>query len=318
MLLGRFTQHGERQPEVRLGVLIDEAHLLDVTSVVDEFACTADVMTALITAGEPALESVRTKVRRPAANDVHCLEQLRLLAPLRPSRMRNFSVYNGHIRNAFQAAVEMRAGRLAGRIFAATNLIPPRRWYRSPSYYKGNHLSVIGPHDDIVAPSYTQQLDYELELAVVIGKSGSDVAPIDVDDYVFGYTMLNDVSARDMMARELISGMGPAKSKDFDTGNVLGPWIATTDEIDNPRALRGCISVNGERQSQCTTLDMYHGIDSIVGEASRAETLYPGELIGTGCCTSGSGIERKTFLRVGDVVEMTLGPLGTQRNRIVG
>ncbi|MCX2714029.1 fumarylacetoacetate hydrolase family protein [Mycolicibacterium sp. J2] len=318
MLLGRFAPLGAQFSDVRLGALIDPGHLLDVTNALGKFASPAEPMTALVGAGEPAMDAVRSTVRTPAMADVHSLEEVQLLAPLSPCRMRNFSVYDGHIRNAFRAAVELRAGSVAGRVFAAANLVPPRRWYRRPTYYKGNHLSVIGPHDDIVAPSFTQQLDYELELAVVIGKSGSNIAPSDADDHIFGYALLNDVSARDLMAAELLSGMGPAKSKDFDTGNVLGPWIATADEIDNPRALRGSVNVNGEPQSQCTTFDMYHGVDAILAEASRGETLMPGEVIGTGCCTGGSGIEHKTFLQVGDVVEMTLGPLGTQRNRIVG
>lgn len=318
MLLGRFTHVDNESPDVRLGVLIDPQRVLDVTAVLDDCAPAADVMASLIVAGESALDAVRAKVKRPALAAVHDVERVRLRAPLAPCRMRNFSVYDGHIRNAFRAAVELRAGLLAGRVFAATHLFPPRRWYQRPSYYKGNHLSVIGPHDDIVAPSYTEQLDYELELAVVIAKSGANIAAADADEHVFGYTLLNDVSARDVMARELFSGMGPAKSKDFDTGNVLGPWIATRDEIEDPRALQGWVAVNGERRSQCSTSDMCHGIAAMLSEASRAETLMPGELFGTGCCTGGSGIEQKTFLHAGDVVEMTLGPFGMQRNRVVG
>ncbi len=318
MLLGRFIRVDNEGPNVRLGVLIDPQRVLDVTGVIDGLTPTADVMTALIAAGESGMDAVRAKVNRTASADLLDVERVRLLAPLTPCRMRNFSVYDGHIRNAFRAAIELRAGLLAGRVFAATHLFPPRRWYQRPSYYKGNHLAVVGPHDDIIAPAYTEQLDYELELAVVIGRSGANIAAADADEHVFGYTLLNDVSARDVMARELFSGMGPAKSKDFDTGNVLGPWIATRDEIEDPRALHGWVAVNGERRSQCSTADMCHGIGAMLAEASRAETLMPGELFGTGCCTGGSGIEQKTFLRVGDVVEMNLGPFGMQRNRVTG
>ncbi|CAN5323297.1 hypothetical protein BH11ACT7_BH11ACT7_03770 [soil metagenome] len=324
MLLGRFTQEDTFTQEdnastaARLGVVLDPQSVLDVTGVLADFAPAADMMTALIAAGDPGLDAVRARVTRSTVADVHDMAQLRWLAPLEPCRMRNFSVYDGHIRNAFRAAIELRAGRLAGRIFAASNLFPPRRWYERPSYYKGNHLSVIGPCDNIVAPPYTDQLDYELELAVIIGKAGANIAAADADQHVFGYTLLNDVSARDVMARELLSGMGPAKSKDFDTGNVLGPWIATRDDIADPRALQGWVAVNGERRSQCSTSDMCHGIGAMLAEASRSETLMPGELFGTGCCTGGSGIEQKFFLRIGDIVEMTLGPFGTQQNRVVG
>ncbi|WP_155929059.1 fumarylacetoacetate hydrolase family protein [Mycolicibacterium sp. CBMA 234] len=292
---------------------------MDLTPVVAEYdAMGTDPMTSFIGAGPAALHEAANVVAAPPPHAIVDLAQVRLLAPVVPPRMRNFSVYEGHIRNAFAAAIEMRSGRLVSRALQRTGLLaPPRGWYRRPAYYKGNHLSVIGPYDDIVAPGYTQRLDYELELAAVIGTSGRDLTEQDGEAHVFGYTLLNDVSARDVLVGELFSGLGPAKGKDFDTGNVLGPWLATREEIPDPQALRGEIRVNGQRRAECSTADMYHSVGAMVAEASRGETLVAGEVFGTGCCTWGAGIELKQFLSAGDLVELTLGPLGTQRNRVV-
>lgn len=314
MLLARFEHDGE----IRIGARLDPEHLVDLTPLVAEsYSAGTDPMTSFIGAGPEALDEAANVIGSAPQHAIFDLTQVRLLAPVVPPRMRNFSVYEGHIRNAFAAAVEMRCGRLVSRALQRTGLLaPPRGWYRRPAYYKGNHLSVIGPFDDIVAPGYTQRLDYELELAAVIGTPGRDIAEQDGAAHVFGYTLLNDVSARDVLVGELFSGLGPAKGKDFDTGNVLGPWLATRDEIPDPRALRGEIRVNGQRRAMCGTADMYHSVGAMVAEASRGETLVTGEVFGTGCCTLGAGIELKKFLSAGDVVELTLGPLGTQRNRV--
>jgi 2-keto-4-pentenoate hydratase/2-oxohepta-3-ene-1,7-dioic acid hydratase in catechol pathway len=315
VLVGRFEENGA----TRLCLRLDPEHLLDITDLADELGPAADVCTAFIAAGDRGAELALRRLNEPAAAAVRNIADVRMLAPLTPPRMRNFSVYEGHIRNAFEAGIEMRAGAFVGRAVRASHLVrPPRGWYRRPAYYKGNHLSVIGPQDDIVAPSYTNQLDYELELAVVVGLPGRDIQPDEALNHVFGYTILNDVSARDVLAGELFSGLGPAKGKDFDSGNVLGPWIATRDEIADPRQLHGWVKVNGQVRAECTTADMHHGVEAIVAEASRGETLATGEVMGTGCCTWGSGMEKMTFLAAGDLVEMSLGSLGVQRNRVAG
>jgi len=297
MILGRYLADGL----VRVGELVDDRNLVDL-----EVSPWADPMSALIADGP----GTRGKRRRIA--------DVELLAPVVPPRLRNFSVYDGHLRNAFESGIELRAGRTIGRAVRRTKLVRlPRGWYRKPTYYKGNHLSVVGPHDNIEMPSFTKQLDYELELAVVIGKPGRNIPEDIALEHVFGYTLLNDVSARDLMAGELLSGTGLSKSKDFDTGNVLGPWLATRDEIPDPLSLTGEIRVNGGVRSTCTTADMQHTVAAIVAEASRGETLAVGEVLGTGCCTWGSGIELMRFLDRGDLLELTLEPFGTQRNVIV-
>lgn len=315
MILGRYRSDDGVHVGIRVGSdeVVDLDHLLEGP---DEFG---DSMTALIAGGEDFWGAVRSlAVSPPSRRARRRISDVRLLAPLAPPRMRNFSVYEGHIRNAFEAGIQMRAGRVVGQAVRRSRLVrPPRSWYRKPAYYKGNHLSVAGPVDDIVTPRYTRQLDYELELAVIVSAPGLNLSEDEALGHVFGYTLLNDVSARDVLTKELFSAMGPAKGKDFDTGNVLGPWVATRDEIPDPKALRGEVRVNGELMATCTTADMHHGVAAIVAESSRGETLAIGEVLGTGCCTRGSGMEQMRFLDVGDLVELTLDPFGTQRNRIV-
>ncbi|MDF0531726.1 fumarylacetoacetate hydrolase family protein [Tsukamurella sp. 8F] len=316
MILGRYIADGV----VHVGARLDAAHVLELDGVLDPPlpAAEPDPMTTLIK--QWAIASPRASALAACAPEklVRPLADVRLIAPLAPPRMRNFSVYEGHVRGAFEAGVEVRAGKIVAGALRRTGILrPPRHWYRRPAYYKGNHLSVIGPYDDVSAPAYTRQLDYELELAVVIGAAGRDIEESDAPGHVFGYTLLDDLSARDVLVGELFSGMGPAKGKDFDTGNVLGPWLATRDEVPDPRALTGEVRVNSRLRATCTTSDMRHGVPAMVAEASRGESLAVGEVLGTGCCTGGSGLEQLRFLRRGDLVELTLGPFGTQRNRVV-
>ena len=160
---------------------------------------------------------------------------VRLLAPLRPRSMRDFLQFKGHLDNAF--------GRLGRPI--------PDEFFTVPAYYKGMPDTVIGPEDTIPWPSFTGRLDHELELAVVIGRPGRDIPASRALDHVFGWTIWNDVSARDVQVRELPLGLGPAKAKDWDGSNVLGPCIVTADELDGS-ALNLEVRVNGERWVRTT------------------------------------------------------------------
>jgi 2-keto-4-pentenoate hydratase/2-oxohepta-3-ene-1,7-dioic acid hydratase in catechol pathway len=311
----------------RLGARLDDATVVDLQAAhtLRTNAPSAALASplALLEAGAAGLDSARAALEHAGATRpepaLRAMAQLRFLAPVpRPVRCRNFSVYEGHLKNGINAAIAMRAGAAVASLHRRLGMPGvPKAWYRAPAYYKGNHLSVVGPDADIVWPPYTELLDYELELAFVIGTPGADIPRERAMDHVFGYMILNDVSARDVLMREIMGRLGPAKGKDFDTGNVLGPWLATRDEIPDPYALAGEVRVNGEVRARCTTSDMYHRIDAMVAEASRGETLYPGELFGTGACTMGSGIEQLRFLAPGDVVELELPPLGVQRNRVV-
>jgi 2-keto-4-pentenoate hydratase/2-oxohepta-3-ene-1,7-dioic acid hydratase in catechol pathway len=224
---------------------------------------------------------------------------VRLLAPLRPRSLRDFLAFEGHLKNAY---------RNLGRE------IPPE-WYEIPAYYKGMPDTVIGPDDVVPWPAYTEELDHELELAAVIGTECKDLAPADAAQVIFGYTIWNDLSARDTQRREVPIGMGPGKAKDWDGSNVLGPCIVTPDEFDATDAVMR-VRVNGEIWGEDTTAHMHHTFADMVAYASRSQTLRPGEVIGSGTAAGGSGLELGRKLAEGDVVELEVEGIGVLRNRI--
>lgn len=195
-----------------------------------------------------------------------------------------------------------------------------KAWYKRPLYYKSNRFSVVGHGAVITMPSYTEQLDYELEWGVVIGKGGRDIPLISARDHIAGYTIFNDFSARDIQIKEMKGRLGPAKGKDFDTGNAIGPWLVTPDDIPDPYNLAMTARVNGEEWSRGTTGDMHWTFEKIISYISRSETLYPGEFIGSGTCSGklgkGSGLELGRALKAGDVVELEVERIGILRNRI--
>jgi 2-keto-4-pentenoate hydratase/2-oxohepta-3-ene-1,7-dioic acid hydratase in catechol pathway len=223
----------------------------------------------------------------------------RLRAPLHPRSLRDFLAFEGHLRNAFKNL---------GREI-------PAEWYQVPAYYKGLPDTVIGPGEVIPWPSYSEQLDHELELAAVIGRDGKDIPAGQALDYVFGYTIWNDLSARDTQRRELPVGMGPAKAKDWDGSNVLGPCIATPDEID-PGDLRLTGRVNGEVWGSDTTKNMHHSFADMIAYAAQDLTLRVGDVLGSGTAATGSGIEIDRWLQPGDLIEMEAEGIGVLRNTV--
>jgi 2-keto-4-pentenoate hydratase/2-oxohepta-3-ene-1,7-dioic acid hydratase in catechol pathway len=223
----------------------------------------------------------------------------RLLAPLRPRSLRDFLTFRGHLDNALS-----RLGRPI-----------PEEWFDVPAYYKGMPDTVIGPDEEVPWPAYTDRLDHELELACVIGREGRDIPRERAHEHVFGWTIWNDMSARDVQTRELPIGMGPAKAKDWDGSNVLGPCIVTADELDGTN-VRMAVRVNGELWGSDTSASMHHGFPDLIAYASQAQTLYPGEVLGSGTAAGGSGLELDRWLREGDVVELEVEGIGVLRNRI--
>jgi 2-keto-4-pentenoate hydratase/2-oxohepta-3-ene-1,7-dioic acid hydratase in catechol pathway len=225
--------------------------------------------------------------------------EARLLAPLRPRSLRDFLAFEGHLKGAL--------GRLGREI--------PDEWYEVPAYYKGMPDTVIGPDQEIPWPSWTERLDHELELAAVVGRRCRDVPASEAAGVIFGYTIWNDVSARDVQTRELPIGMGPGKAKDWDGSNVLGPCLVTADELD-AGDLGMSVRVNGETWGQDTSASMHHTFADMIAYASRDQTLYPGEVFGSGTAAGGSGLELDRRLNPGDLVELEIEGIGTLRNRI--
>jgi 2-keto-4-pentenoate hydratase/2-oxohepta-3-ene-1,7-dioic acid hydratase in catechol pathway len=272
-----------------------------------EFLAPTDLLT-LLQRGEQAMLSARLTLEyilggtELEPNVIRPLSSVELLAPLpRPSSIRDFIAFEQHIAAAS----------------AKFNLGPvPPVWYEMPIYYKGNVNSVIGSETDIVWPSFTEKLDYELELGMVIGRAGKDIAEKDAGAYIAGYTIFNDVSARDMQAREMPVQLGPAKGKDFDTGNVLGPWLVTPDEFD-PRTARMIARVNGEVWSEGNAGDMHHSFERMIAHVSMSETIFPGDIFGSGTVGGGSGVEIDRWIQPGDVIELAIEGIGVLRNRVV-
>lgn len=189
----------------------------------------------------------------------------------------------------------------------------PDLFYEVPVYYKMNPVTVYGHNEEVPWPGGAAFMDYELEIAVVIGRAGSDLRPEEALDHVLGVTVMNDFSARDVQAMEMTAGFGPAKGKDFATS--LGPWITTLDELDlSDLTMLG--RVNGEEWSRGSTSTLTWSLAEIVAYASRNEVVVPGQVIGSGTVGLGCGLELFRKLKPGDVVELEIEGIGTLRNRL--
>jgi 2-keto-4-pentenoate hydratase/2-oxohepta-3-ene-1,7-dioic acid hydratase in catechol pathway len=282
-------------------------------------------MLALVEGGPAALDLARAALEhaQSAGDAVLRRSDVSLKAPLpRPVQMRDFLCFEEHLKNSLARAAAMVAASAPDPAKARAELeasgrfkIPPV-WYEIPVYYKCNRMAVIGPDADVVWPRYAAVLDYELEFAAVIGKRGVDIPRDAAREHIFGYTIFNDISARDYQMREMAGSLGPAKGKDFDTGNILGPCIVTADEID-PYALTMVARVNGEEWSRGSSTTMHHRFEDCIAHVSQCETIYPGEVMCSGTVGSGSGLELGRTLKPGDTVELEVEKIGILRNRIV-
>ena len=226
---------------------------------------------------------------------VYQLGEVRLKAPVpRPNSIRDYISFEQH------------AGGSGARQL-------PAAWYEIPVCYKGNPDTVIGPEDTILWPSFTDLLDYELEYGIFIGRQGRNIAQEEAEQYIAGYTIFNDVSARDIQRKEMSVGLGPAKGK--DTCSVIGPCLVTPDEIDC-RNLRMIARINDEVWTDNNSRTMYRTWPQIVEFASRDETLYPGDFLGSGTVGGGCGAEHGKWIKPGDVIELEVEGIGILRNRV--
>jgi fumarylacetoacetate (FAA) hydrolase len=220
----------------------------------------------------------------------YALADVDLRAPvLYPPSVRDFMAFEEHVRNARE-----RRGRE----------VPPE-WYELPVFYFSNPHSIYGPGDDVPYPDGTEQLDYELEVAAVIGADGR----------IGGFTVMNDWSARDVQLREMRVGLGPAKGKDFATS--LGPVVVTPDEFDGSAGAM-VARVNGEERSRGDLAAMYHSWERIIERAAQGTRLAPGDVIGSGTVGTGCILEHGDgrWLQRGDVVELEVEGIGVLRNRV--
>ena len=298
--------------ERRIGAMLPgETRIADFTA--GTGAPWARDMLALIDGAEAALAEARACLAVPRVT--HELAAVRLLAPLpEPRQMRDFLCFEKHLR---QARTQRHLFGITSYPTDPAKVDVPRIWYEEPVYYKCNRFAVVGTGADVICPSYCKMLDYELEFGIILGKRGNNIKRENAREYVFGYLIFNDFSARDQQMREMQSQLGPTKGKDFDTANVMGPWLVTADEVPDPYALTMMARVNGEEWSRGSSGEMHHKFEDILAHVSRDETVYPGEFFGSGTVGGGCGLEQGRFLKIGDVVELEVSGLGLLRNRVV-
>lgn len=227
---------------------------------------------------------------------------------VRPPSFRDFYAFEAHVKTA-------RARRGLG-------MVP--EWYEIPVFYFSNHNALIGHDATAFAPAGSRELDYELELGIVIGEGGRNIRADRAWEHVAGFTIVNDLSARDLQRAEMAVGLGPSKGKDFAT--AVGPWLATrdafADRITGERiALEMSARVNGRELSRGNAASLHHSIPQLVAHASRDAELFPGDLLGTGTVGTGCILELGPentggWLRPGDMVELEVERIGILRTRI--
>ncbi len=227
---------------------------------------------------------------------------------VRPPSFRDFQAFEQHVKT-----VRGRRGQV----------VPPA-WYELPVFYFSNPNALVGHDAEVCAPAGCGELDYELELGIVIGHAGRDIAPEKAWDHVFGFTIVNDFSARDLQRKEMTVGLGPAKGKDFAT--AVGPWLIPrsefADRISGAKlTLEMGARVNGRELSRGNIAALHHSIPQMIAHASRDAELFPGDLLGTGTVGTGCILELGPentggWLKPGDVVELEIERIGVLRTRI--
>ena len=226
------------------------------------------------------------------------LDEVEFLPAIEAGSLRDFIAFEQHFKNAM--------GRRGAEV--------PAVWYQMPIYYKGNYRSLLGHDQQLTWPKYSERMDYELELACIIGKKGIDITEEEAGGYIGGYAVMNDWSARDIQMEEMSVGLGPAKGKDF--GTSVGPWVVTPDEF-NPADARMTARINGELWSDGNIGQIHWSFPQMITHVSMDEQLYPGDILGSGTVGGGCGIELDRFLQAGDVVELEVEGIGVLRNRVV-
>jgi len=296
----------------RLGALGPDGGIIDVAARTSDPAFVS--MLALIEAGPQALAALRQVVA--GAQESLDPQSVRWLAPLPlPVQMRDFLAFEEHARMAAWGGQRLRAH--WGDVPAPNAPAPvPKIWYEQPLYYKCNRFAVSGPDTTIAWPEASRIIDYELEIACILGKSGRDISAAQAPSHIFGYTIFNDLTARDLQFREMQGPLGPAKGKDFDGANVLGPVIVTADELDPAAGLAMNAFIDGELWSAGSTATMHWSFADIIAHVSRGETLHAGEVLGSGTVGGGCGLEQGRFLKHGDEVVLVIEGIGLLASRI--
>jgi 2-keto-4-pentenoate hydratase/2-oxohepta-3-ene-1,7-dioic acid hydratase in catechol pathway len=244
----------------------------------------------------------RDGVRRGSNDEtlLYAPGEVRLLAALpNPASVRDFYAFEAHVKRGFEKRGEPM----------------PAEWYQIPVYYRSGHHNIIGTGQDVIWPSFSEKFDYELELAAVIGRQGSNIPASQAADYIAGFTVMNDFSARDIQRQEMKVRLGPAKGKEWST--ALGPYLVTPNEIGDPYNLRMTARINGELWSEGNSASMYWKFEQMIEFLAKDDTIYPGDVIGSGTVGTGCGLELDRWVKRGDLMELEIEKIGVLRNRVV-
>jgi fumarylacetoacetate (FAA) hydrolase len=289
----------------KAGVVVD-GNVLDVAGLLGEQGGLRDVRALLKLPDDPLARLKSALASARGAQGVR-LDNVRLRAPiLQPPTVRDFMTYEGHAS--------------AGGTRRLSDA-----WYRLPIFYFSNPLCIFGPEETVPYPSASEQLDYELELAAIIGREASNVAEADAFSHIAGFTIFNDWSCRDLQRDEMEARLGPAKGK--DSASSLGPWIVTIEELasliwDGRLHVDCTVTVNGVQWMHNNTGIMHHSWGAMIERASRDSRIVPGDVLGSGTVTGGSIGEAirngfpARYLKPGDVVEIEVEGIGVLRNTI--
>jgi 2-keto-4-pentenoate hydratase/2-oxohepta-3-ene-1,7-dioic acid hydratase in catechol pathway len=261
-------------------------------------ALASDMLT-LIEGGPDLLTRAREHVAQASATDLLPLANVRLLAPIPRPRKNIVCLGMNYAAHAIEGA----------RARGKPEVLPQHPVFFTKSVAAVNHPDGMIPYD----PALSTEIDWEVELAFIIGRAGKNIAPEVAYDYVFGYTILNDVSARDLQKQHYQFYRG----KSLDGCAPFGPWIVTSDELPDPHALGLRLRVNGTTRQDSHTSDMIFKIPELIAVLSRGATLEPGDIIATGTPSGvGLGMQPPQYLKPGDVVEAEIDGIGVLRNTV--
>jgi 2-keto-4-pentenoate hydratase/2-oxohepta-3-ene-1,7-dioic acid hydratase in catechol pathway len=274
----------DRRGHRRLGALMGE-EVADLPDLVGHPAFPTTMEALIARNGGTVLDAAQTVLDRGGWEDF-VVSRARLLAPILPSSLRSFEAF------------VRRSGGGSSRF---------------PRYALGNHRAVLGPGDEVLWPSFTRELDYELEVAAVIGRAGRDLDPDGARKTIFGYTLMNDWTARDAEREDLAGGLGPARSKGFATS--LGPCVVTADELE-PRRLALAVRVDGETWGEGTLLTARWTFPEMIAHASLGQDVLPGDVFGSGPFHGGTGRDLGRTVPAGAVVELEADGIGILRNPV--
>jgi 2-keto-4-pentenoate hydratase/2-oxohepta-3-ene-1,7-dioic acid hydratase in catechol pathway len=292
-----LARKGEVRPRTLADVLVPDSLL--------EFLKGGETSMGFARATLAALaeECAGVRLPPPGPNDetlVYEPSNVRLLPPLpEPPSVRDFYAFESHVKKGFEKRGEP---------------MPPE-WYEIPVYYTSGRQNIIGPDEDVLWPSFTEKFDYELEIALVIGKSGRNIPAERAREYIAGFTVMNDFSARDIQRREMRVRLGPAKGKDWCT--AMGPVLVTSDEIGDPYNLAMTARINGEEWSRGNTSSIHWKFEQMIEFLSRDQTIHPGDVLGSGTVGTGCGLELDRWVKPGDLMELEIEKIGILRNRVV-